>query len=147
MHITPPTKAHEERVFALQMLFLGLSVLLGLVVVIQYGSPGHRMNADGIYSADPMYGVQRYPRPVSDFLSSRSASARSVRTAESERSAAASERSASSVARIRRASSSRATEERVLRREERTRQEQRSSRPRSAASSERYRFAPGWFWR
>ncbi|TSD00035.1 MAG: hypothetical protein Greene101449_395 [Candidatus Peregrinibacteria bacterium Greene1014_49] len=147
MHIAPDSPAHTQRVFALQMLFLGLSVLLGLVVIIQYSSPSRRMNAEGIYSAAPMYGVQRYPRPVSDFMGSRSSAKRLQRSNGSEPAEAASEAAASSAPRIRRTTSSaRATEERVLRRTERSRFQDR--RPVQSPSRESGgRFSPGWFWR
>lgn len=144
MHIAPDTPAHTERVFALQMLFLGLSVLLGLVVIIQYGAPGRRMNADGVYSPAPVYGVQRYPRPISDFFRSSSAVKESQWSVAEKKDTAASEASVSSSSRT--ASSARATEERVLRREERAKQKER--RPARGPSRESGgRFSPGWFWR
>ncbi|OGJ61902.1 hypothetical protein A3C37_03730 [Candidatus Peribacteria bacterium RIFCSPHIGHO2_02_FULL_53_20] len=154
MHITPDSPAHAERIFALQMLFLGLSVLLGLVVIIQFGSPGRRMNADGVYSAAPMYGVPHYPRPISDFLGSSSSRERSERSREYREVTSAPEASVSSTPRIRRSSSasSRKLEDRVRRRMERHQQEappehEEKRTPRKNTRNSDTRFAPGWFWR
>lgn len=75
MHTLSDHKTETRRVFELKMLFLGLCVLLGMLLVIRFSSPSRRMNAEGIYSPGPMYGVQRYPRPISEFLQSSNASA------------------------------------------------------------------------
>lgn len=140
MHTLSDHKTETHRVFELKMLFLGLCVLLGMLLVIRFSSPSRRMNAEGIYSPGPMYGVQRYPRPISEFLQSSAASAEARSSSKSLSSEARSSVRA-------RSSSSRQTEDRTQRRSERSRQEGRASvRTQSSAKSES-RFAPGWFWR
>ncbi len=133
MHITPETPQQLERIFALQMMFLGLTVLLGLIVLIQYGSPSRRMNADGIYSAAPMYGVPRYPGPIEDYLDS---------DHEDEAEARSSEQSSSAAIRSSRSSSSKSRS--YNRRTQRTRG---ALRGRVSNDDDESGYAPGWFWR
>ena len=133
MHITPETPQQLERIFALQMMFLGLTVLLGLIVLIQYGSPSRRMNADGIYSAAPMYGVPRYPSPIEDYLDS---------DHENEAEARSSEQSSSAAIRPSRSSSSKSRS--YNRRTQRTRG---ALRGRVSNDDDESGYAPGWFWR
>jgi hypothetical protein len=123
MHITPYSPVRAERTFALQMLFLGLGVLLGLVVIIQYGSPGHRMNADSIYATPPVYTMPRSGRPTSNVQKS-SSNTKSIRSAISERNVNAAGKTTRSAPRVRRHSLSR-----------------------SSARSIKGTQTPKWFWR
>ena len=140
MHTYFDHKTDTHRVFELKMLFLGLCVLLGMLLVIRFSSPSRRMNAEGIYSPAPMYGVQRYPRPITEFLHSSAASAGGRSSSKSLSSEARSSVRA-------RSSSSRQTENRVQRRFERSRQERRASVQTQSSERRDNRFAPGWFWR
>ncbi|MBM3227449.1 hypothetical protein FJZ27_01120 [Candidatus Peribacteria bacterium] len=128
MHIAPESPQHTERVLALQMIFLGLSVLLGLVVLIQFGSPSHRMNADGVYSTAPSYGVPRYPRPIEEYIEEddndhEGGSASSVRSSASSASARSTEYN------------------------RKTRRARGGLRARVSGGDEDRAFAPGWFRR
>jgi hypothetical protein len=130
MHITPHSPKDAERVFALQMIFLGLSVLLGLVVLIEYGSPGQRMSADGVYSAAPSYGVLRYPRPIEEYLEEDGSDS------SGQDSSSASFRSASLSSNVRSVEYNR-----------RTRRARGGLRARVTETENEGGFAPGWFWR
>ncbi|MEK7563053.1 MAG: hypothetical protein AAB544_01540 [Patescibacteria group bacterium] len=140
MHILFDHKNETHRVFELKMLFLGLCVLLGMMLVIRFSSPSRRMNAEGIYSPAPMYGVQRYPRPITEFLRSSNAAAAARSSSES-----LSSEARSSVRE--RSSSSHQTVDRAQRRSERMRRERRTSVRTQSSARRDDRFAPGWFWR
>ncbi len=139
MRITPETPQQLERVFALQMMFLGLTVLLGLVVLIQYGSPSRRMNADGMYSTAPMYGVPRYPRPIEEYLDNDD---EKEENHSSEAGMQSSEQSSSAALRASRSSSS--SSRTYNRRTQRTRG---ALRGRVTNDDDDTGYAPGWFWR
>lgn len=142
MRITPETPQQLERVFALQMMFLGLTVLLGLVVLIQYGSPSRRMNADGMYSTAPMYGVPRYPRPIEDYLDDDEDNEQEGATNSSSAGLHSSEQSSSAALRASRSSSS--SSRTYNRRTQRTRG---GLRGRVTNDDDDSGYAPGWFWR
>jgi hypothetical protein len=137
MLITPETPQQLERVFALQMMFLGLTVLLGLVVLIQYGSPSRRMNADGIYTAAPMYGVPQYPRPIEDYLDNDEDDTRS--------SASESHSSVQSSSETLHSSKSSSSQSRSYNR--RTQRTRGGLRGRVTNDADESSYAPGWFWR
>lgn len=59
MHIKNHTQ-DQDQLFSLIMLIVGFSVLLGLVIVMKFGSSNARMHASG---GVPIYGVQQYPQP------------------------------------------------------------------------------------
>ncbi len=138
MHISPETPQQLERIFALQMMFLGLTVLLGLIVLIQYGSPSRRMNADGIYSAAPMYGVPRYPGPIEDYMNDEDEEDTNSSTSEIRSSA----QHSSAAVRSSRSSSAKSRE--YNRRTQRTRG---GLRGRVTNDEEEGGYSPGWFWR
>lgn len=138
MHITPETPQQLERIFALQMMFLGLTVLLGLVVLIQYGSPNRRMSADGIYSAAPVYGVQRYPRPIEDYLDDEHEDATQSSNSETHSSTQSSSETLHS-------SVSSASQSRSYNR--RTQRTRGGLRGRVTNNENDGGYAPGWFWR
>ena len=137
MRISPESTEHLERIFALQMMFLGLTVLLGLIILIQYGSPSRRMNADGMYTAAPVYGVPHYPGPIEDYIDDDGEST----THSSVAGTASSEHSSEGV-RSPRSSSAKSRE--YNRRTQRTRG---GLRGRVTNDEDEGGYAPGWFWR